>query len=191
MSTHTSPIRSTELKNPLVWIDLEMTGLDQAKDTIIEIACILTDGQLSREIEGPNTAINHPDQVFEEMGPWCQNQHNKSGLVQRCKQSRYNLQQAEQLVLDFVKEHISLGIGLLAGSSIHCDKAFLRKDMPVLHDYLHYRIVDVSSVKELCRRWYPEEFKNAPKKSDKHVTLIDIRESIMELRYYRTTIFKM
>lgn len=125
------------------------------------------------------------------MGPWCQNQHNKSGLVDRCKQSDYNLPQAEQMVLEFLKEYISPGVGILAGSSVHCDKAFLQKDMPSLHDYLNYRIVDVSSVKELCRRWYPDEFKSAPKKSDKHVALIDIRESILELRYYRTTIFKL
>ena len=125
------------------------------------------------------------------MGEWCTEQHNKSGLVRRCKQSPYYMPQAERLVLNFIREHVASQDAILAGNSIHTDKLFLRKDMPTLHDYLHYRLLDVTSIKEVCRRWYPDDFKRAPKKKNAHTAMSDIRESIAELKYYRYKIFRM
>lgn len=125
------------------------------------------------------------------MGEWCQEQHKKSGLVDRCKKSLYYMPQAERLVLNFIKEHVEARQGVPGGNSIHVDMRFLSKDMPNLHNYLNYRIVDVSSVKELCKRWYPEEYARSPKKKNAHTALSDIYESIAELKYYRQTIFKI
>ncbi|CAD7695736.1 unnamed protein product [Ostreobium quekettii] len=176
--------------DPLVWIDLEMSGLILETDTIIEIACIVTDSSLQRQIEGPSIAIHHPDDVFDRMDAWCTEHHGASGLTDRCKASMISLEQAEELVLDFVKQLMPPGVALLAGNSVHVDKTFLRRYMPMLHDYLNYRILDVSTVKELCRRWYPKEWKRCPRKKNNHTALSDIRESIEELKHYRTAIFK-
>ena len=124
------------------------------------------------------------------MGKWCKDQHNKSGLVTRCKQSSYFMAQAEHLVLSFIKEHVDKNVGILAGNSVHVDKTFLHKDMPKLHDYVNYRIMDVTSLREICKRWYPDALQNVPKKKKSHRAMEDIKESITELRYYRHTIFK-
>lgn len=181
---------SGKLKEPLVWIDLEMTGLEIDQHTIIEIACIVTDGELSRCIEGPAIAIHHTDEVLSGMNEWCVEHHGKSGLTQRCKDSKIDLKEAEQQVLSFIKTYIpDENKGILAGNSIHVDRMFLNKYMPDLIKHLHYRIVDVSTVKELARRWFPSASRRAPKKVLAHTALSDVRESIQELQYYRKAIF--
>jgi oligoribonuclease len=181
---------SSKLKEPLVWIDLEMTGLDTNLHTIIEIACILTDGELDRRIEGPAIAIHHSAEVLSGMNEWCIEHHGKSGLTQRCKDSTIDLEEAEQQVLAFIKQHIpDEGKGILAGNSIHVDRMFLCKYMPDLIAHLHYRIVDVSTVKELAKRWFPSACRRAPKKVLAHTALSDVRESIEELQYYRKAVF--
>ena len=141
-------------------------------------------------IQGPEIAIKHEDSVFEEMHPWCIEQHNKSGLVERCKQSVYRTADAEKVTLKFIQQHVHLGCGIMAGNSIHTDKMFLQKYMPSLHNYLSYRLVDVSSIKELCKRWFPSEYRKTPPKKQSHTAMLDIQESIDELKYYRQTIFK-
>jgi oligoribonuclease len=177
------------LRDPLVWVDLEMTGLDVRKDTIIEIAVMVSDGQLKRVIEGPEIAIRHPDAVLDDMNEWSQEQHAKSGLVARCRASSVDLAEAEEHVLEFVKKHCAYQTGILAGNSVHVDRAFLMHRMPKLLEHLHYRIVDVSSVAELARRWHPKVWREAPKKKKAHTALADVRESLAELRYYRERLF--
>ena len=175
---------------PLAWIDMEMTGLDPRRDQVLEIACIVTDGTLDHEIEGPEIAIHQPDEVLEGMNEWCIEQHGKSGLTQRCRESTVGLEEAETRVLEFLQQHTKPGKVPIAGSTVHCDLAFLRQHMPRIAEHLHYRIVDVSSVKELCKRWFPHQWREAPKKVLAHTAMSDIRESIQELRYYRRTIFR-
>jgi len=179
------------LQDPIVWVDLEMTGLDLEKHTIIEIAVIITDGELNRVIEGPATAIHASDKVLETMNEWCIEHHGKSGLTQRVKDSTVDMAEAQRLVLDFVRLHIpDANAGVLAGNSIHVDRSFLVKHMPELISHLHYRIIDVSTIKELAKRWFPKECKNAPRKRLEHTALSDIRESVEELKYWRQAVFK-
>jgi len=177
------------LKDPLVWVDLEMTGLDVRADTIIEIAVMVSDGQLARVIEGPAIAIHHPDSVLDTMNAWSLEQHAKSGLTQRCRDSRTSLAEAEAQVLAFVRRHCDYQAGLFAGNSVHVDRAFLVAHMPALAGHLHYRIVDVSSVAELARRWHPKVWRAAPRKKKAHTAMADVRESLAELRYYRERLF--
>ena len=178
------------LLNPLIWLDLELTGLNDKKDQIIEIAIIVTDGKLIHTYEGPCLIINCPDKLLDEMDDWCTKTHTESGLVDRVKQSKTTLKQAETEVLNFIK---SLGIkekeGILAGNSIHMDKIFLMKDMPDLIKYLHYRIFDVTSLKIMCENFYPETYNLKPKKKLCHRALDDIKESIEEFKYYFKYIF--
>ncbi|KNC99168.1 uncharacterized protein SPPG_05422 [Spizellomyces punctatus DAOM BR117] len=182
---------SVAIKDPLVWIDLEMTGLDLAKDRIIEIACIITDGDLNIVAEGPNLVISQPKELMEGMSQWCIEHHGKSGLTSQVLASNTTTQSATSQVLSFIKSHIpTSNIAHLAGNSIHMDKQFLQKEMPDIINHLHYRIVDVSTIKELVRRWLPEVAQNAPRKGLSHRALDDIRESIQELRYYRQAAFK-
>ena len=189
-SRPTSSNSSSKLKEPLVWVDLEMTGLDIENCTIIEIAVILTDGELSRQIEGPAIAIHHSDEILDGMNEWCVEHHGKSGLTKRCRDSKIDLKQAEQEVLSFIKSYVpDQGKGILAGNSIHVDRQFLCRYMPELISHLHYRIVDVSTVKELAKRWFPSASRRAPKKVLAHTALSDIKESIQELQYFRRTIF--
>lgn len=181
---------NVKVMDPLVWIDLEMTGLDIDKNTIIEIAVIVTDGQLSMKIEGPEIAIHATDEVLAGMNEWCIEHHGKSGLTQRVKDSKIGMAEAEARVLDFVKKHVpAANTAQLAGNSVHVDRMFLNKYMPKLVEHLHYRIVDVSTIKELARRWYPSANRKAPKKVLAHTALSDIRESISEMEYWRRTIF--
>ncbi|PRW56532.1 mitochondrial [Chlorella sorokiniana] len=179
------------LQQPLVWIDLEMTGLDVERDQILQIAVICTDGSLEEEVEGPEITIHQPEEVLQTMNEWCVEQHGKSGLTQGCRDSTISLAEAEQQVLAFVQQHApEPGTAQIAGNSVHVDLAFLRKHMPRLVDHLHYRIVDVSTVGELCRRWFPKEHMRGPKKKNTHTALSDIKESIAQLKYYRRSIFK-
>jgi oligoribonuclease len=179
------------VKDPknLVWMDLEMTGLDPEKDVILEIATIVTDGQLNVLGEGPVMAIHQSDEVLEKMDPWCVEHHGSSGLTRRVRESTITESQAEERTLEFLRQHCLEKTSPLCGNSIHQDRRFLVRYMSRLNDYLHYRIVDVSSVKEIVERWYPHEFSpNMKKKS--HLALDDIRESIEELRDYRKKYFR-
>uniref|UniRef100_A0A3B5MLF0 Oligoribonuclease, mitochondrial n=1 Tax=Xiphophorus couchianus TaxID=32473 RepID=A0A3B5MLF0_9TELE len=169
---------------------LKMTGLDVEKDQIIEMACIITDSDLNIIAEGPSMIINQPDELLDGMSDWCKEHHGKSGLIQAVQNSKMTLEQAEYEFLSFVRQHTPPGQCPLAGNSVHADKRFLDKYMPQFMYHLHYRIIDVSTIKELCRRWFPEEFKMAPHKSAAHRALDDIKESIKELQYYRASIFK-
>lgn len=173
----------------LLWLDLEMTGLDPAKDSILEIASIITDNDLNILDFGPALTIHQPDAVLDAMNEWCVKQHTKSGLVASVRASTTSLEQAEQETLHFVQAHCPKWKAILCGNSIHNDQNFLRSHMPKLYDYLHYRLVDVSSVKELLKRWYPNNPHLEFKKSDQHRALIDTEESIAELRHYRTYFF--
>ncbi|XP_033750849.1 oligoribonuclease, mitochondrial-like [Pecten maximus] len=174
----------------LVWVDLEMSGLDIEKDHILEMACLVTNGHLDIVAEGPSLIINQPTSVLDSMGPWCRNHHGESGLTKAVMESNISLASAEQQMLGFIQQHTLPKMAILSGNSVHADKVFLDKFMPEFMAHLHYRIVDVSTVKELCRRWYPETYKKAPSKKGSHRALEDIKESIEELRFYKTSIFK-
>jgi len=173
----------------LVWMDLEMTGLDPNVDTILEIATIITDAQLDIVAEGPNIVIHQPDSVLDAMGEWCTQHHADSGLSDRVRASDVSMLEAEQQSLDFIKSHVPEGVSPLCGNSIHHDRRFLVPYMPTLEAYLHYRNIDVSTVKELARRWYPAI--KAPTKAGEHLALADVRESIDELKFYRDKLFKI
>ncbi len=173
----------------LVWIDMEMTGLDPEKERLIEIAVLVTEGDLTLVAEGPDLVIHQPDEILEAMDEWNTQHHGDSGLTERVRKSDVDEASAETAVIEFLSQHCVPKRAVLAGNSIHQDRRFIRRYMPKLDAFLHYRQVDVSSVKELARRWYPEAFANAPKKQETHRAMDDIRESLQELAYYRTTIF--
>ena len=172
----------------LVWVDLEMTGLDPDVHTIIEIATIVTDSDLKLLAEGPCIAVHVPDTTLDLMDEWCQTTHGASGLVDRIKASTIELAEAEQRTLDFIEEWGTRGKSILCGNSIGHDRRFLRRYMPRVDAFLHYRVIDVSTIKELVRRWYPDL--SPPPKKGHHLALDDIRESIEELRFYRAHVFK-
>jgi len=180
------------MDQPLVWIDLEMTGLDPDNDVILEIACIVTDGNLSEIVEGPDLVLNATPEQLNGMVEIVTEMHAKSGLIEEVPQSTMTVARAERLVLEFIAEHVpEPGSAPLAGNSVHADRAFLRRYMPALNDFLHYRIVDVSTIKELARRWFPQAMENAPEKHGDHRALADVRESIEELRYFRDAVFRL
>ncbi len=172
----------------LVWMDLEMTGLDPARDTIIEIATIITDANLEIVAEGPVLAIHQPQQRLDAMDEWNRTHHAASGLCQRVLDSDVDLAGAEKATLDFIRQHVAKQASPLCGNSVWQDRRFLARYMPELEDYLHYRLIDVSTVKELGRRWYSEDV--VPEKKNAHLALDDIRESIEELRHYRKALFR-
>jgi len=173
----------------LVWLDLETTGIDDRTSKILEIATIITDGQLGVIAEGPVRVIHQQDDVLDTMDPWCIDQHGASGLTEASRRSTVSLEQAEEATLAFVRRHCLRGRAPLAGNSIGFDRRFIMHHMPRLNDYLNYRNVDVSSLKELIARWYPGRVTRIEKAS-KHRALDDIRESIEELRSYRAAVFK-
>lgn len=172
----------------LIWIDLEMTGLDTDEDLILEIATIVTDSQLNILAEGPMLAIHQPNEILEGMGEWCTKQHEKSGLTARCKKSNITVGMAEAKTLSFLKEYVPEGVSPMCGNSICQDRRFLYREMPKLERYFHYRHIDVSTIKELATRWSPEVAKGFSKVS-KHLALEDIKDSIDELSYYRGSFF--
>uniref|UniRef100_A0A7S0RKY5 Exonuclease domain-containing protein n=1 Tax=Pyramimonas obovata TaxID=1411642 RepID=A0A7S0RKY5_9CHLO len=182
--------KKKKIKSPLVWIDLEMTGLDLEKDVILQIAVLITDGDLESVIEGPELVIHQSEEVLQNMNDWCIEHHGKSGLTEAVRQSKLTMRDAENQVLHFVQQHVKPKEGIVAGNSVHVDVSFLKKDMKELCDYFHYRILDVSTVKELAKRWYPSSFSKAPKKMLAHTAMSDIRESLAELRYWRQAIFR-
>jgi oligoribonuclease len=179
-----------EQNTKLVWIDLEMTGLDPEKERIIEMATIITDSELNTVAEGPVIAIKQPDSLLDAMDEWCTKTHGASGLTQRVKESNVSEAEAEQITLEFLKEHLSAGESPLCGNSIGQDRRFLVKYMPELEGFFHYRNLDVSTIKELARRWRPDVLGGVKKKGS-HLALDDIRDSINELRHYRETFFKL
>jgi len=174
----------------LVWIDLEMTGLDSAADVILEIACVITDGNLNTIAESPSLIIHQPEEKLRVMNQWCQEQHVKTGLVEAVRKSTIMLQQAEKEIFDLIRKHCPIHTGVLSGNSVWQDRVFLAKYMPKIPVYLHYRTVDVTTVKELVRRWYPQSPHTEYKKSDQHRALSDIYESIAELQHYRMHFFR-
>lgn len=173
----------------LVWLDLEMTGLDIANDVILEIACIITDGNLNIIAQGPSFIINQPEEKLSGMGKWCQDHHGKTGLIGAVRESTTTLEYAAEEILAFIKYYCPIHTGILAGNSVWQDRVFLDKYMPSIPKYLHYRIVDVSTIKELVRRWYPKNQSIDFKKSDRHRALSDVQESIEELKHYRRCFF--
>lgn len=168
----------------LIWIDLEMTGLDPDKERIIEIATIVTDKDLNILAEGPMMAIHQPDSLLNEMDEWCTTHHGNSGLTERVIQSKISEQHAEQQTIEFLQQWIEPGLSPMCGNSVGQDRRFLVRYMPALSDYFHYRNIDVSSLKELAVRWRPDILPGF-KKLNKHLALDDIKESIEELAYYR------
>lgn len=171
-------------KDNLIWIDLEMTGLDPDKDRIIEIATIVTDANLNTLAEGPVIAVHQSDEQLEAMDDWCTHTHGNSGLTQRVRESTYREREAELETIAFLKNYVDHGVSPICGNSVGQDRRFLVKFMPELEDYFHYRTLDVSTLKELARRWKPEILEGLTKKGT-HLALDDIRESIEELIYYR------
>jgi len=173
----------------LIWIDLEMTGLDPQADQIIEIATVITDSELNELAEGPVLAIHQPEAVMATMDEWNTRQHGGSGLTERVRQSRTDLAAAERETLAFLEDWVTKGGSPMCGNSICQDRRFLARLMPTLEDFFHYRNLDVSTLKELARRWAPGAY-NGFKKDSSHLALDDIRDSIAELRHYREHFLK-
>ena len=172
----------------LIWIDLEMTGLDPEKERIIEMATIVTDSHLNILAEGPVFAVHQSEDLLNSMDGWNTKQHNSSGLVTRVKNSLISESEAEAKTIEFLKKYVPAGKSPICGNSIYQDRRFLYKYMPDLERYFHYRLLDVSTVKELAQRWAPQVYSGLQKDS-KHLALDDIRDSIDELKYYRDHLF--
>lgn len=177
-------------KNNLIWIDLEMTGLDTNTDAIIEIATLVTNGNLEVVAEGPILAIHQPDTLLEAMDEWNTRQHGKSGLTERVKNSTLTVSDAEQQTLEFLKKYVPAGVSPMCGNSICQDRRFMARLMPELEAFFHYRNLDVSSLKELARRWAPKVEKSF-KKNSSHLAMDDVKDSIRELQHYREHFIKL
>ncbi|MDQ2994946.1 MAG: oligoribonuclease [Pseudomonadota bacterium] len=175
--------------NRLIWLDLEMTGLQPAHDRIIEIATIVTDNNLNILAEGPVFAIKQPDALLDGMDKWCTEQHTKSGLVKRVQESVVSDAEAESETIAFLEKYVKAGASPLCGNSVHQDRRFLYAYMPRLAEFFHYRNLDVSTLKILAQRWAPHVY-DGLKKDATHLALQDIRDSIEELRYYREHFLK-
>jgi oligoribonuclease len=177
-------------QDKLVWIDCEMTGLELNRDALIEIAVLITDADLNVVGEGLDIVIGCADDVLDTMVPFVHQMHESSGLTKLVRQSTVTLGAAEQLVLEYIKQYVpEAKTAPLCGNSIATDRGFIARDMPDLDAFLHYRMIDVSSIKELARRWYPRVYYGQPPKGLAHRALADIHESVQELRYYRSTVF--
>ena len=174
----------------LIWIDLEMTGLVPEKDVIIEIATLVTDAQLNVLAEGPVLAVHQSDAILDGMDEWNTRQHGKSGLTQRVRDSKIDSMEAERQTIAFLEQYVPKGKSPICGNSICQDRRFLARHMPKLEAYFHYRNLDVSTIKELTRRWAPEVMKGYQKDS-KHLAMDDIKDSIEELKYYRANVFRI
>lgn len=178
------------MRDELVWIDCEMTGLDLSTDLLIEIAVLVTDADLNILGDGLDVVIHAPDEALDAMIPVVTDMHTRSGLIEEVRASTVDLPTAEEMVLDYIRGHVKQAkMAPLAGNSIATDRGFIARDMARLDEYLHYRMIDVSSIKELCRRWYPRIYFGQPEKGLAHRALADIHESIRELKYYRQTVF--
>ncbi len=175
--------------NNLIWIDLEMTGLDPKKDRVIEIATVVTDSDLNVVAKGPVFAIQTPKKVLDEMNQWCITHHGKSGLTERVLESTISLEEAEKQTIRFLQSYVSSGKSPMCGNSICQDRRFMVEQMPTLEAYFHYRNLDVSTLKELSKRWAPSVYQSHQKKGA-HLALDDILESIEELQHYRHFLFQ-
>ncbi|AAQ60040.1 oligoribonuclease [Chromobacterium violaceum] len=176
--------------NNLIWLDMEMTGLNPDQDRIIEVAMIVTDSNLNVLAESPVLVIHQPDAILDGMDDWNKNTHGKSGLIEKVKNSTVSEAEAEQLLLEFMMQHVPERATPMCGNTIHQDRRFMARWMPKLEAYFHYRNLDVSTLKELCKRWRPEIAKGVVKRG-KHEALADILESIEEMRYYREHFLKV
>ncbi|KAA3612461.1 MAG: oligoribonuclease [Planctomycetota bacterium] len=181
----------TRKENSLVWMDLEMTGLDPERERILEIAVLLTDQDLEVIAEGPELVISQPEELLSAMDAWNQEHHARSGLLDRVRASKLSETQAEDQVMAFLDQYTEPKVAPLAGNSVHHDRRFLARYMPRIHQHLHYRIVDVTTVKELAQRWYPGVVEERPMKRNQHRAMDDIRESLDELRFYRRRVFRI
>jgi oligoribonuclease len=179
----------SDRKTNLIWIDLEMTGLDTLRDEIIEIATIVTDAQLNLVAEGPAVAIHQPDAVLAAMDDWNTRQHAQSGLTDRVRRSTLTVRDAERMTLEFLVEHVEVRASPMCGNSICQDRRFLARLMPELEAFFHYRNLDVSTLKELAARWAPALLSSFDKSST-HLALDDVRDSIRELQFYRQQLFR-
>jgi oligoribonuclease len=188
---HTAPtgtIRPNEMN--LVWIDMEMTGLDPDNDRVIEIAAIVTDAELNILAEGPVFAIHQADEVLDKMDAWNKGTHGRSGLIDKVRASTVTEDEASAQMISFLRQYVPAGKSPMCGNSICQDRRFMARHMPQLEQFFHYRNVDVSTIKELCRRWKPELISGF-KKHQMHTALADILESVEELRYYREHFIKL
>ncbi|WP_017430690.1 oligoribonuclease [Vreelandella jeotgali] len=176
-------------KDLLIWIDLEMTGLDPNRERIIEVATLVTDSQLNTVAEGPVIAVKQPDSLLEQMDDWNRKTHGDSGLVKRVQESTASPAEAEAQTLAFLREYVAPGTSPMCGNSIHQDRRFLEREMPELWAFFHYRNLDVSTIKELIKRWNPDAAKGFQKRNV-HLAMDDIKESIEELAHYRKTFLK-
>lgn len=172
---------------PLVWIDMEMTGLDPRQCHVLEIATVVTDAELNVLGEGPHYVVHQSDEVLDGMSPWCVEHHGASGLTDAVRASEISLARAEADTLDFLREHTQEGLSPVCGNSVDLDRRFIQRHMPALDGFLHWQLIDVTTIKELAKRWYPGT--KAPPKANTHRALDDILESIAELRYYRDHLF--
>jgi oligoribonuclease len=180
----------TKSKNNLIWIDLEMTGLDTTSDAIIEIATIVTDADLNIIAEGPIIAIHQSDEILNGMDDWNTKQHGISGLTERVRNSSYTVEQAEKETIEFLQQYVPNGVSPMCGNSICQDRRFMARLMPELEAFFHYRNLDVSTLKELAKRWAPKVEKSF-KKNSSHLAMDDIRDSIRELSHYRELFIKL
>lgn len=180
---------SAQNDSNLVWMDLEMTGLDPKTCVIIEIASIVTDKDLNLLAQGPSLVIHQPQAVLDAMDDWNKKHHGESGLIEAVQKSTVSLDKAEKQTLAFISQYCKIKTSPLCGNTIYQDRRFLIEYMPTLENYLHYRLVDVSTIKELVKRWYGPEFQS-PQKKQKHKALDDILETIEELKFYRKMVFK-
>jgi oligoribonuclease len=188
VSSTVEPVKTQ--RGPLVWVDCEMTGLDLGADALVEIACVVTDADLEPLDDGIELVIRPPQQALDQMSEFVTEMHRESGLLPLIT-AGVGVAEAEEAVLEYVQRHVpDARKAPLAGSSIYVDRGFLARDMPRLDSHLHYRVVDVSSIKELVRRWYPKVYFQSPEKTGNHRALGDILDSIAELRYYRSTVFE-
>ncbi|WP_445000769.1 oligoribonuclease [Halomonas mongoliensis] len=174
----------------LVWIDLEMTGLDPEKECIIEVATLVTDAELNVVAEGPVIAVSQPESLLDAMDAWCTKTHGESGLTARVKASDIETAEAERRTLEFLREHVAPGSSPMCGNSVHQDRRFLEREMPELLAFFHYRNLDVSTLKELAKRWNPGAMAGFQKRNV-HLAMDDIKESIAELAHYRETFLRL
>lgn len=173
----------------LVWVDMEMTGLDVYNDKIMEVACLVTDKDLNVIDPGIQFVVHQPEEVLTTMDSWCIDHHGKTGLAEACRKSQLSIEQVEKELLAYLSRFSKPKESPLAGNSVYMDRMFMKREMPQLDDFLHYRLVDVSTIKELCRRWNPTVYAATPKKRLVHRALEDIQDSIAELKYYQTDLF--
>lgn len=189
-STDSIAVTLSKADDNLVWIDCEMTGLDPEKERLLEIAVVVTGPNLSPRLEGPVCVIHQSDELLNKMDAWNKGTHGRSGLIDKVKASTMSEQDAEEQILAFIKKYVTKNNSPLCGNTISQDRRFLVKFMPKLEAYLHYRNLDVSTLKELSKRWKPEVF-NSFKKQQKHTALADVHESIEELAHYREHFIKL